>query len=38
MLLLLVYVIKYVKGRWYTSQQPAEAENKKKDDGESERA
>lgn len=34
MLLLLVYVIKYVQGRWYTSQQPAQAENEKEDDGE----
>jgi len=35
MLLLLVYMIRYVRGRWYTSQLPAQAGSEKNDDGES---
>ncbi|CAO3568945.1 unnamed protein product [Mortierella alpina] len=35
MLLLLVYVIKYVRGRYYTSPEPDPVHNEKRDDGES---
>lgn len=35
MLLFLVYVIKYARGRWYTSPQPIQSISEKDDDGES---
>ncbi|KAG0285586.1 hypothetical protein BGZ96_010187 [Linnemannia gamsii] len=35
MLLLLVYVIKHVRGRWYTSEEPIQSNSEKGDGGES---